>query len=81
MSLPKIFQRLSRECFALLVIFGLAFTFQAPSYAACLPSCNNNAVCAQRFDACPNYQAGDLAYLLVRTNPAQADKPVKRDRI
>ena len=80
MVLTKTFQRLAKVLFVVLALFGLAFTFQAPSYAACMPGCTNNAVCAQRPDNCPNYTLGDFAVLLVTTNPQNPDQPVTRDR-
>ena len=81
MSIPKIVQRLAKVCFVMLTIFGLAFTFQAPSYAACTSSCTNDAVCAQRPDTCSDYNFGDLAVLLVTTNPPRPGQRVTRDRV
>ena len=73
-------KHITKGLFVVLAIIGLAFAFQAPSYAACLPGCTNNAVCAQRFDTCPNYELGDSAVLQVTTNPMQAGQVVTRDR-
>ena len=74
-------KHITKGLFIVLAVLGLAFAFQAPSYAACMPGCTNDAVCAQRPDTCPNYKAGDLAVLLVTTNPPQPNQTVTRDRV
>lgn len=74
-------KHITKAFFVVLAVLGLTFAFQSPSYAACVPACTGDSVCAQRPDNCPNYKLGDWALLVVTTNPPEPNESVTLDRI
>jgi|GEM_PF-6105961 len=86
MKLKKTLGRLAKIVFAVVAIVGFALALPKPSYAACVVQCTQDAVCAQRPDTCPGYKignsdvAGDVAVLLITTNPPRPGQTVTRSR-